>query len=57
MTVRIGDAAQAERRRERPGDTNPGAPGDRRRPATGAVRRHRHGWWYHLESALLKSRA
>ncbi|WP_236790662.1 hypothetical protein [Amycolatopsis sp. GM8] len=58
MTVRIGDVAQAGRRRDRYEDHSADAVADRRRPAVdGTQRRQRHGWWYHLEFALLKSRA
>jgi hypothetical protein len=57
MTVRIGDAVSAGRRRDRDEDTAPEALSGRRRTAvSGPQRRQRHGWWYHLEFALLKSR-
>ncbi|UIJ59549.1 hypothetical protein LWP59_36920 [Amycolatopsis acidiphila] len=58
MTVRIGDAAATGRRRDRDEDVEPEVLSSRRRTAaSGSPRRQRHGWWYHLEFALLKSRA
>jgi hypothetical protein len=57
MTVRIGDVASAGRRRDRDQDNGTDAFSDRRRTPAGApLRRQRHGWWFHLEFALLKSR-
>ena len=57
MTVRIGDVAPAGRKRDRDEDNGSDLVSDRRRTAVvAALRRQRHGWWYHLESALLKSR-
>lgn len=57
MTVRIGDVTPAGRRRDRDEDNGPDMFSDRRRTAVVAPLRRRHGWWYHLEFALLKSRA
>lgn len=58
MTVRIGDVAPAGRRRDRDEDNGPDMVSDRRRtPVDAPLRRQRHGWWCHLEFALLKSRA
>ena len=58
MTVRIGDAVCAGRRRGRDEDASPEALSGRRRSTViDPQRRQRHAWWYHLEFALLKSRA
>lgn len=57
MTVRIGDVGSGGRRRDRGEDNSSDLVSDRRRtPVLAPFRRQRHGWWYHLEFALLKSR-
>jgi hypothetical protein len=57
MTVRIGETRCTGRRRGR-GEAPIRDGGIRRRIALAPqFRRRRSAWWYHLEFALLKSRA
>jgi hypothetical protein len=58
MTVRIGNTESAGRRRGHDDrDIGDGSDIRRRTVLAPQSRKHRSAWWYHLDFALLKSRA